>query len=330
MSSTSGAGDAGGRRDAFLPHQVLGSSLDHLQNFFKRSHAIQEILGHRTEWSVFPATVDPGCHRLTISRNSPNDTDGKQIIDSWKISADEITDRRIRKRFFYYQDCQQKEVNFTFRGYCEGMSFWFIYLYLHTKDQFFDPRRHMQVLGEQFAHGAGMEPVLLEHFYLGKGKLLGLKVGTQPEHSSGVRRNIFKCLFSRVEKLKTGMERHPEPLISVTPKKWKKERRELIQELQKLPVGVWVARLPGHKTVYVKIHQERSFFFDPNSGISEITGSSQGRQLHILLTEILKQLPRKKNKSAQSPATWSNMELTPVTLRTAGQFGHASRTGLSI
>jgi hypothetical protein len=174
----------------------------------------------------------------------------------------------------------------------------------------------MEVLGEQFELGAGTLPVFLQRFAyeqeLGKGKLINLEIGKQqtpPEDGWG---KFYKQPLSHVEKLlstraeRRGKKRLRWNLIREPVRKWRNaalsgdapvipvgelkvpdamqpgdrnSEPELIHRLQNLKAGTYFTEMPYHMTAYVRISAMQSFFFDPNLGIFEITGTNQGQGL---------------------------------------------------
>lgn len=196
--------------------------------------------------------------------NRPNDQ-GAIVNKTPFIPESRITDPKVKHRTF----CRlRKGIKFNHdQGICRGMSNWFLYLYLNTKNQFADPRSHMAALGAQFSKGGGIEPTLLQSINLWKGKLLNLKIGTQGIHSHGS---------------------FGDPLYAHTPAEWKSQSKQIIEKLQNMPAGAYGTYLPFHMTAYIKINDRQGFFFDPNEGIIEIIGDNVGEKLYEMLTETLK------------------------------------------
>jgi hypothetical protein len=197
--------------------------------------------------------------RIKNTVNRPNAL-GSVINKTPMIPESRITDPKIKKKTWC---SEQKGIKFNHnQGICRGISFWFLYLYLKTKDQFSDPRNHMAALGKQFVHGGGVDPTLLQSIYLQKGKLLGLNIGTQPAHS-----RAKSC-----------------SLMEYIPAEWRSSAREITRQLQNMPAGAYEIFLPVHATNFVKIHDKLGYFFDPNNGITEINGDAVGEKLYQLIS----------------------------------------------
>lgn len=221
---------------------------------------------------------------LKSSINSPN-AKAQALNATPSIPESRITDPRVKKRTL----CDAYHaVIFNHQHICRGMSTWFIYLYLNTKDQFSDPRSHMRTLGKQFVSGGGMDSTLLQSLYTCKGKILGLKIGTQPIHS---RNQDYTFSFKRF---------CPE---------WYSNPQQMVEEMQNLPPGAYRAFLPKHDTAYIKIDNNLGFFFDPNRGITEINGSQQGEKLYELLSSSL------ATTHEMEVPEYNKIVFTPVTKR---------------
>ena len=166
--------------------------------------------------------------RLHSTRNRP-DKMGQIVNNTPFIPAAQITDEKVKDRTF----CSiHAGIKFDHPdGICRGMTDWFIYLYLNTKEQFSDPRSHMCMLGKLFKNGGGQEATLLQSIYIKKGKLLGLKVGTQNGLSpSSVP--TFHHTWNTAE--------------------WSSKKQEMVQQLQNMPAGAYQTWVPGHATAYIK------------------------------------------------------------------------------
>ena len=202
--------------------------------------------------------------KIKNTTNGPN-TQGKIVNETSLIPESHITDSRVKNRTF----CRiYNGVKFNHHhGICRGMSNWFLYLYLKTKDQFSDPQSHMAAIGRQFAEGGGMESTLLQSIYLRKGNLLNMKVGTQVAHSPGT---------------------FVTSLYKYTPSEWKSSTELIVCQLQNMPAGAYEVGLPLHDVTYVKINNRLGFFFDPNHGITEINGDAVGENLYELISKTLR------------------------------------------
>ncbi len=225
--------------------------------------------------------------RIKDSVNRPN-SEGQIVNQTPLIPESCITDPKVKKKTY----CTiYKGIKFNHnKGICRGMSEWFLYLYLHTKSQFSDPRSHMLALGKQFANGGGMDPTLLQSLNLKKGKLLNMKFGTQAPHTT-------RC---------------PTPLHKHTPAEWKSQAGQIVQRLQNLPAGAYGVGLPLHQTAYIKIDDRLGYFFDPNHGITEINGDAVGEKLYELVTASLKGTGETCDKLKNVTL---HLDVTPVRLR---------------
>jgi hypothetical protein len=199
--------------------------------------------------------------KITASMNHPNQA-GKIVNEHPSIPESRVA-ISVRERTFC---CLYKKIKFGhYQGICRGESFWFLNLYLKTKDQFSDPRAHMAALGEQFKDGGGMDPTLLQSIYLGNGELLNLKIGTQ----------------SATEILPRSL-RH-------TTDNWRSNSANIIRQLKAIPVGAYAVGVPVHQTAFVKVDNQLGFFFDPNHGIIEIQGPELAEKLYERVSRTLKE-----------------------------------------
>lgn len=219
--------------------------------------------------------------------NKPNEP-GKAIYNQPFIPQNRITDLKLLTRLWTVNN----GIRFNSPGICYGMSYWFLYLFLKTQAQFSDPRVHMSALSKQFANGGGVDAVLLQSLCLRKGKLLGLKIGTQP--------------------LRTHNQL-PFPLIRHTPNEWNSAAEAMANKLQNLPAGAYSIGVPRHQTAYIKYDDTLSYFFDPNHGFTEISGINQGAELYHLITKALKETGETNHPAYQRLAP--HIDVTPVTLR---------------
>jgi hypothetical protein len=219
--------------------------------------------------------------RIAASINDPN-KEGKIVNEHPSVPESRVA-VSVRERTF----CSiYKKIKFGHhQGICRGMSFWFLYLYLKTKDQFSDPRAHMTALGEQFKNGGGMDPTLLQSIFLRTGDLLNLKIGTQ----------------SASESVRT-------QLIEHTPDQWRSNSTDILLQLRAMPVGAYAVGLPRHQTALVKINDRLGFFFDPNHGIIAIQGPELAQKLYEKISHTL--------KTTGDGREFAHVDIEPVTLRT--------------
>ncbi len=176
------------------------------------------------------------------------------------------------------------------RGICRGIVDWFLYLYLNTKDQFSDPRAHMAALSKQFRNGGGMDSTLLQSVVLKDGKLLDLKIGTQPEFSYDINR---------------------ESIVSATPKEWQTNPAEMIRQLKTLPVGCYCFWAPTHATAFIKINDQLGYFLNPNDDLIEIEGQELAEKLYKQFSAVVK-----KHDGSDSDLDFvPRIHIMPTTLR---------------
>ncbi|MGC1878254.1 MAG: hypothetical protein WA347_00610 [Rhabdochlamydiaceae bacterium] len=252
--------------------------------------ATQAKIGARYQKAGFELYSDVPTKLFEIKKtaNRPN-AQGQIVAATPSIPVSLITDPKVKKRTYGHW---LNTVNFNHRhGICRGMSFWFLYLYLKTKDQFCDLRSHMAALGNQFATGGGMDPTLLHSINLRKGKLLGLKIGTQASHAPEATR-LFKH----------------------TTHEWKSLPHPIAGELQNMPEGAYAIRLPLHTIAYIKINDSLGYFFDANHGITEINGIHTGEKLYQLISKSYEETGDIPPANTQARVR-SNIDITPVALR---------------
>lgn len=163
-----------------------------------------------------------------------------------------------------------KEVNFALpSGICRGICLWFLYLYLNTKDLFSDPRVHMAALGEQLENGGGIEPTLLQSFYVGIDEFLNLAFGPEEEVDP-------TYIFST-------------SLLEYTPDQWRLNSSRVIRKLDTLLPNAYCIGTPQHCTAFVKIDDQFGYFFDPNHWIIEIQGNELPEKLYNQVSRALKE-----------------------------------------
>ena len=218
--------------------------------------------------------------KVASTLNSPN-KNGKIVNEHPSIPESRL-DASVRARTF----CSiHKAVKFDHnQGICRGMSYWFLYLYLQTKEQFSDPRAHMAALAKQFKNGGGMDPTLLQSIFLGTGNLLNLKIGTQ----SAAETDYTK-------------------LFEHTPNEWRSSSDAIIGQLKTLPVGAYAVGLPKHQTGFIKINDKLGYFFDPNYGVMEIQGHELAEKLYEKVSHTLKETSGSSNTG--------HVDFMPITLR---------------
>lgn len=86
----------------------------------------------------------------------------------------------------------------------------------------------------------------------------------------------------------------------------------MVKPLRDLPAGAYATHLPRHVTAWVKIDPMLSFFFDPNHGITEISGPEHAEVLYVLLKGTLAATGDRSEKHPNLPLY---MDVNPVHLR---------------
>lgn len=209
--------------------------------------------------------------------------EGEAVASTPAIPIAAITDPKIKKRAFF------NGIKFdNNQGICRGMSEWFAYLYLNTKDHFDNPRAHMRAIGKQFVNGGGYDPALFQSISFRKGKILGLKAGIQKP-------------------------RAPEtPLLCFSTAHWHSNKQDMVNHLQNLLPGVYKTCVPQHATAYVKVNNNLGFFFDPNVGIIEINGPTQAEKLYELISTTQKSIG---DLTGPLGFHFNYIKITPITKR---------------
>lgn len=237
--------------------------------------------------------------KIASSINGPN-KDGEIVNNHPPIPENQL-DEAVQRLTFISAD---KEIKFGHnKGICRGMSFWFIYLYLHTKDQFNNPRAHMAALGEQFKTGGGMDPTLLQSICL-----------DAVEDKQSMDQGYFLQAGGYLLNLKVDKSNAQTQSVRYSLDQWRKGDYEPVEELDLLPAGAYAVSLPEHQTVFIKINRQLGYFFDPNFGIVEIQGSYLSFELHDKVSHSLIAIGH-----AQSPMeelTDPYIRFIPITLRT--------------
>jgi hypothetical protein len=271
-------------------------SRKHLKNFFENSHAIQEVLDEKDRTYTTTTNFDPfgvseiveevknwfapftafgnrseattKLSKITTSHNYPNE-EGKVVSNHAPVPQAEIAlEMRFPKSIFYLHNNSLVKFDRTGTGICAGSTFWFIYLYLNTKDQFDDPRKLMAALGKQFEKGGGMDPTLLQAINLRQhGYLLNLKIGAAPVEMA---------------------EHCPE--IDYASNDWRSKSSEIIDQLKTLPSGAYAVTVPLHQMAFIKIDDQLGYYFDPMHGIIEIQGSELMEKLYALISSTLQKM----------------------------------------
>ncbi len=198
--------------------------------------------------------------KIATSRNEPN-REGK-IVNEHPAIPESRLEEKARQRTF----CSvHHEVRFGHHeGICKGMSYWFLNLYLKTKEQFTDPRALIAAIAEQFKKGGGMDPTLLQSVYVRGGKVLNLKIGNRDA---------------------AGRSFYPNRHI---PNEWRTNSSEMIRKMKALPAGAYGVALPVHMTAFIKVNDLLGYYFDPNHGVIEIQGSELSEKLYEQVSRVLR------------------------------------------
>jgi len=244
---------------------------------------------HEAGFAIYSETPTK-LFRIKNTANGPN-AEAQIVKTTPAIPENLITNSKVKKRTYCYQ-LQKVDFNHN-RGICRGMSFWFLYLYLKTKNQFRDMRNLMAALGKQFTTGGGIDPTLLHSINLRKGKLLGLKIGTQAPRTPESTR-----------------------LLQCPAHQWESSAQRIALQLQNMPNEAYVIRLPIHTIAYIKIHDQLGYFFDANHGITEINGTHTGEKLYELISQSFEDTGAILHPSVQPfQRVRSNIDVTQVMLR---------------
>jgi hypothetical protein len=135
------------------------------------------------------------------------------------------------------------------QGVCRGITNWFLYLYLVTKDQFSDPIQHVQNLAQLFQNGAPSPAALLHSFCYPEESLLNLAMNESKTIS-------FQDLTSN--------------------------RAEALQNLENLQPGAYSVWLLTHRVVYLKIaasDNDYALIVDPSAGLITFSEENQSSQV---------------------------------------------------
>ena len=219
------------------------------------------------------------------TKNRPN-TQGQIINHHPSIPMNRIPDPKVVRKII---DARAVELNHR-DGICRGMSDWFLYLYLKTKNQFNVPRAHMRALGKQLSKGGGAEATLLQSLFINKGKLLGLNIGFQPTHSGHA-------------------------VSTVASINWNSESEEnRTQFLQALPAGAYAIRFSNHQMAFVKCNNNLAYYFDPSLGIVEIEGAEMIDKLQVFMKALMK-IEMQHSTPAVGDRPRDAVDFVPYTLR---------------
>jgi len=189
-------------------------------------------------------TYHVGMKLLCSAENKP--APGTEDISKHSdIPIYSINDPKVLKRLYQKNGKIQVRHN---DGICEGMSNWFLYLYVATKPWFANPRKHLIAITKQFEKGAPREASLLQSIFVKKGKIL----------NANIQREYAKLRYKDYLNDKAGAKKIVDGL---------------------LPGAYHVSirsdpNISGHSVVLIKINKNLSFFFDPNYGLYEINGEN--------------------------------------------------------
>ncbi len=225
--------------------------------------------------------------KIATSINHPNQ-EGRTVNEHPRIALSRVNDERVRKRSISPHRGAIAIHFGHYKGICRGESYWFLNLYLKTKDQFTDPRAHLAAIAHEFKVGGGKDSTLLQTVWLAKGKLLNLKIGVQNDAGE-----IFRS-----------------ELIKFTPTEWKANPSEMICQIKAIPPGAYALGLPLHQTSFIKIDDRLGYFFDPNHGVFEIQGNEIAEKLYDRVSTTLK-----KTGETHPIGGTLYLDFTPVTLR---------------
>ncbi|MDP1607741.1 MAG: hypothetical protein Q8L98_00305 [Chlamydiales bacterium] len=182
------------------------------------------------------------------------------------VAIDSEVFNMIEKR---YEDLD-RQIKWTSlsQGVCQGMSIWFLYLYFKTRASFQDPKAHIACLTNLFANQAGVEANLLQIFKLKEVlEFLDLRIdleSCESKHSLFFQGEDEFSLCSL--KLQTTQN--------------SEETENIIKQLNQLPNGAYIIRVPIHSCVYIKT-ENYVFFFDPSAGTVAINVDSPNYNLGL-------------------------------------------------
>ncbi len=183
---------------------------------------------------------------LVASRNT-------QRLDAFSFSRQPSVPFHMKgahlHRYYYDVNDADGSIGFNNEGVCSGMSDYFGYLYLKTKDKVKNPTAHLRALGKIFEKGANPQAIFLQ-------------IGYRPLD-----------YLHRYE-IDTLLKDHP---VS-----------EKIQKIRGLAPGIYKFILSysegyPHAVVYIKESEGLGFFYDPNQGVIRLSGRDQAKKLVAIL-----------------------------------------------
>ncbi|MBS0607026.1 MAG: hypothetical protein KF898_04110 [Parachlamydiales bacterium] len=244
---------------AFVLKQISAQLVSH---FGKCETAQQIKMASKYVTAGFNLLSDTPTKIFLLQKTRNRSNDHGIVSDTPPIPIHQILDPRVRNRTY---NLIQNEIIFSYPdGICRGISDWFLFIYLKTKDQFTDHRSHMAALGKLFSKGGDAEPTLLQSLYLKNGKILDLKIGMQTGRPSGT---------------------YGAPITDQVFCDWKNSSEAMIQEIGNLPAGSYQLCIPFHQMTYVKINDQLGFLLDPNEGVLEINGEGLAETLYSLILD---------------------------------------------
>lgn len=239
---------------------------------------VQDRVNGKADPRVYPPLGRALTPDTAAAKNQVNSKDNK--INDFEPVDFTYFDKEIRDRVWIDNGQQQVEFKHRQRGYCRGMSEWFIYLYLNAvfelkpkNDE--DFAKIIRAVGFEFKDGAKEAPTALHSIGINEGELLGLEVGDKTKQGEPFHDNCNKN-FKRL------------PLVAIHESKL--DQTNALEDLENLPPNVYMVHSYHHAMVYVKINNELGFFFNPDGGITEIrgkqTGTNRGNLNQLLLNSL--------------------------------------------
>jgi len=161
---------------------------------------------------------------------------------------------------WYYFDKKAGKLNFYHdTGVCQGESLWFTVLYFESKKNFPDTPKgriqHIRAVTNLFSRGAPRAASFIQTIYM------------------TLKRS---CLFGVQEiKLLPPVYYKRTPLIGIRVD----NLDQLAKQIMNLSPGVYDFGLAYHSTIYIKIDEKQSVFFDPNKGSFLVNGEQGEKKL---------------------------------------------------
>ncbi len=155
-------------------------------------------------------------------------------------------------------------------GICSGISDWFIYLYLKTKQHALNPTEHLRAVGKIFEKGGPTQAVFLQNF---------------PSHPllyrhDHVREDFAKALeqYGPAQVARCNPDQCASLILRHSFNKHHPIEQK-IQKIENLPPGAYKVAVKGHAMVYIKESKDLGFLYDPNIGVIKLRGPDHAQKL---------------------------------------------------